>query len=93
VTSFIDPLREQLTQALSQFNRDLPRHPSVRLTTPAANDERKCAPVTLCIRSCSWICLGLSAMIPRCGWRKTLWIRTASPRAPLRFATSWAGSD
>jgi len=41
VTSFIDPLREQLTQALSQFNRDLPRNPSVRLTTPAANDDRR----------------------------------------------------
>ncbi len=41
VTSFIDPLREQLTQALSQFNRDLPRNPYVRLTTPAANDDRR----------------------------------------------------
>ena len=41
MTSFIDPLREQLTQALSQFNRDLPRNPSVRLTTPAANDDRR----------------------------------------------------
>lgn len=41
VTSFIDPLRAQLTQALSQFNRDLPRNPYVRLTTPAANDDRR----------------------------------------------------
>ncbi len=41
VTSFIDPLREQLTQALSQFNRDLPRNPYVHLTTPAANEDRR----------------------------------------------------
>jgi len=41
VSSFIDPLRERLTQALTQFNRDLPRNPSVRLTTPAANEDRR----------------------------------------------------
>ena len=41
VSSFIDPLREQLTQTLTWFNRDLPRNPSVRLTTPAANDDRR----------------------------------------------------
>jgi len=41
VTSFLDPLRERLTQALVQFNRDLPQNPHVHLTTPAANDERR----------------------------------------------------
>ena len=34
VTSFIDPLREQLTQALSQFNRDLPQNPSMSTSRP-----------------------------------------------------------
>jgi len=41
VTSFLDPLREQLTQALMQFNRDLPQNPHVHLVKPAANDERR----------------------------------------------------
>lgn len=41
VTSFLDPLHERLTQALVQFNRDLPQNPHVHLTTPAANDERR----------------------------------------------------
>ena len=41
VSSFLDPLRERLTQALTQFNRDLPRNPYVRLTTPAANEDRR----------------------------------------------------
>ena len=41
VTSFIDPLRERLTTALTQFNRDLPRNPHVHLYAPAANDERR----------------------------------------------------
>ena len=41
VTSFLDPLRERLTQALTQFNRDLPQNPHVHLATPAANDERR----------------------------------------------------
>ena len=41
VSSFIDPLRERLTQALTQFNRDLPRNPCVRLTMPAANEDRR----------------------------------------------------
>jgi TnpA family transposase len=41
VTSFLDPLRERLTTALTQFNRDLPRNPSVHLYAPAANDDRR----------------------------------------------------
>jgi hypothetical protein len=41
VASFIDPLREQLTQTLTQFNRELPRNPFVHLTTPAANEDRR----------------------------------------------------
>jgi hypothetical protein len=41
VTAFIDPLRERLTTALTQFNRDLPRNPSVHLYAPAANDDRR----------------------------------------------------
>jgi TnpA family transposase len=41
VTSFLDPLRHQLTQALTQFNRDLPRNPHVHLSTPAANEDRR----------------------------------------------------
>src|SRR6266705_2009037 len=39
VTSFLDPLRERLTQALVQFNRDLPQNPHVHLAKPAANDD------------------------------------------------------
>src|SRR5262249_41629609 len=35
------PLREQLTQALVHFNRDLPQTPHVHLVKPAANDERR----------------------------------------------------
>ena len=41
VASFVDPLRERLTQALTQFNRDLPRNPHVHLSTPAANEDRR----------------------------------------------------
>ena len=41
VSSFIDPLRERLTQALIHFNRDLPQNPSVPLATPAANEDRR----------------------------------------------------
>src|SRR5262249_10383615 len=41
VTSFIDPLRQRLTQALTQFNRALPRNPHVHLSTPAANEARR----------------------------------------------------
>src|SRR5262249_20148845 len=41
VTSFIDPLRQRLTQALTQFNRALPRNPHVHLSTPAANEDRR----------------------------------------------------
>ena len=41
VSSFIDPLRERLTQALIQFNRELPRNPHVHLSTPAANEARR----------------------------------------------------
>jgi TnpA family transposase len=41
VTSFLDPLRAQLTQALTQFNRDLPQNPHVALSTPAANEDRR----------------------------------------------------
>jgi hypothetical protein len=41
VAAFLDPLRAQLTQTLIRFNHDLPRNPSVRLTTPAANDDRR----------------------------------------------------
>jgi TnpA family transposase len=41
VTSFLDPLRHRLTQALTQFNRDLPRNPHVHLSTPAANEDRR----------------------------------------------------
>lgn len=41
VTSFLDPLRERLTQALVQFNHDLPQNPHVHLAKPAANDERR----------------------------------------------------
>jgi TnpA family transposase len=41
VTSFLDPLREQLTTALVQFNRDLPRNPSVHLYAPAGHEDRR----------------------------------------------------
>jgi TnpA family transposase len=41
VSSFLDPLRTRLTQALTQFNRDLPHNPFVHLTTPAANEDRR----------------------------------------------------
>ena len=41
VRSFLDPLRDRLTQTLSQFNRELPRNPHVHLVTPAANDDRR----------------------------------------------------
>jgi TnpA family transposase len=41
VRSFLDPLRDRLTQTLSQFNRDLPHNPHVHLVTPAANDDRR----------------------------------------------------
>jgi integrase len=41
VASFIDPLRERLTRALTQFDRDLPRNPYVRLSAPAAHEDRR----------------------------------------------------
>ena len=41
VTAFLEPLRERLTTALTQFNRDLPRNPDVHLYTPAASAERR----------------------------------------------------
>jgi hypothetical protein len=41
VSSFIDPLRERLTQALIQFNRELPQNPHVHLSTPVANEDRR----------------------------------------------------
>ncbi len=41
VASFIDPLRERLTIALTQFNRDLPRNPYVHLYAPAVHDDRR----------------------------------------------------
>jgi TnpA family transposase len=41
VTSFLDPLRHQLTATLTQLNRDLPRNPHVTLSTPAANEDRR----------------------------------------------------
>ncbi len=41
VSSFIDPLRQRLTTALTQFNRDLPQNPYVQLYTPGANDDRR----------------------------------------------------
>ena len=40
-TSFLDPLRQRLMQALTQFNRDLPRNPHVHLSAPAAHEERR----------------------------------------------------
>jgi TnpA family transposase len=46
VTTFLDPLRHRLTQALTQFNRDLPRNPYVHLSTPAANEDRRLFTVT-----------------------------------------------
>jgi hypothetical protein len=39
--AFIEPLRERLTQALTQFNRDLPHNPHVYLYHPAANEDRR----------------------------------------------------
>jgi TnpA family transposase len=41
VTSFLDPLRHRLTQALTRLNRDLPRNPHVHLSTPAANEDQR----------------------------------------------------
>jgi TnpA family transposase len=41
VRSFLDPLRDRLTQTLSQFNRELPRNPHVHLAPPAANEDRR----------------------------------------------------
>jgi TnpA family transposase len=41
VTSFIHPLHERLTAALTQFNRDLPRNPLVHLYPPAAHEDRR----------------------------------------------------
>ena len=41
MTSFIDPLRHRLTQALTQFNRDLPRNPHVHLSASAAHEDRR----------------------------------------------------
>jgi TnpA family transposase len=41
VTAFLDPLRQRLTQALTQFNCTLPRNPHVHLSTPAANEDRR----------------------------------------------------
>jgi hypothetical protein len=41
VTSFLDPLRHRLTQALTQFNRDLPRNPHVHLSASAAHEDRR----------------------------------------------------
>ena len=41
VTTFIAPLQARLTQALTQFNRTLPRNPHVHLSAPAANEDRR----------------------------------------------------
>jgi Tn3 transposase DDE domain-containing protein/uncharacterized protein DUF4158 len=41
VASFIDPLREQLTHALTQLNHALPQNPHVHLSTAAANEDRR----------------------------------------------------
>jgi hypothetical protein len=41
VRSFLDPVRDRLTQTLSQFNYELPRNPHVHLMTPAAHDDRR----------------------------------------------------
>jgi hypothetical protein len=41
VRSFLDPVRDRLTEALTQFNRDLPRNPHAHLTIPAANEDRR----------------------------------------------------
>jgi hypothetical protein len=41
VTSFLDPLRHQLTATLTQLNGDLPRNSHVTLSTPAANEDRR----------------------------------------------------
>lgn len=40
VKSFLDPLRERLTTALTNFNRDLPRNPFVRVYYPPNQEER-----------------------------------------------------
>ncbi len=40
VKSFLDPLRERLTTALINFNRDLPRNQYVRIHHPKGNPER-----------------------------------------------------
>ncbi len=39
--SFVEPLRAQLTEALTQFNRELPRNPHVHLYKPTANEDRR----------------------------------------------------
>jgi TnpA family transposase len=39
--SFIVPLHQRLTAALTQFNRDVPRNPHVHLYKPAANEDRR----------------------------------------------------
>ena len=41
VTAFLDPLRDRLSTALTQFNRDLPRNPYVHLYPPPANNDRR----------------------------------------------------
>lgn len=41
VSSFIDPLRQRLTTALTQFDRDLPQNPYVHLYAPGANEDRR----------------------------------------------------
>jgi TnpA family transposase len=41
VTSFLDPLRHQLTATLTQLHGDLPRNSHVTLSTPAANEDRR----------------------------------------------------
>jgi hypothetical protein len=46
VTTLLDPIRHRLTQALTQFNRDLSRNPYVHLSTPAANEDRRLFTVT-----------------------------------------------
>jgi hypothetical protein len=40
-TAFLDPLRDRLSTALTQFNRDLPRNPYVHLYSPPANNDRR----------------------------------------------------
>jgi TnpA family transposase len=41
VSSFIDPLRERLTAALTGFNRSLPRNPEVHLGAPFGPEGRR----------------------------------------------------